>query len=264
MSLLPVPPSPSATPALITGGSRGIGLHCARALGLAGHPVVLAARSQGVLQDAVERLQGEGIRALGVVADVSQSMEVARLFGEARTWAGSPLILVNNAGAAESAPFHRTDGDLLNRMMNANFFSTWHCSQAALPAMMGTGWGRIIQVSSTAGLRGHGYVSAYCASKHAVVGLTRALAVEVARKGITVNAVCPGYVDTPMVEHAVSTISRTTGREPEDARKHLESLNPQARLVTPEEVAALVLFLTTQGAASINGQALGIDGGATA
>jgi NAD(P)-dependent dehydrogenase (short-subunit alcohol dehydrogenase family) len=174
---------------------------------------------------------------------------------------GSADILVNNAGQAASSPFMKTDAALWQRMLDANLNGAFHCIQAALPAMLQTGWGRIVNVASTAGLTGYRYVAAYCAAKHGLVGLTRALALELASKGITVNAVCPGYTETDIVQEAVANIARKTGRSLEAARAELAAANPQGRLVKPEEVAHTVAWLCMPEAAAMNGQAIAVAGG---
>jgi NAD(P)-dependent dehydrogenase (short-subunit alcohol dehydrogenase family) len=170
-------------------------------------------------------------------------------------------ILVNNAGQAASAPFGRTDDALWQRMLDVNLTGAYHCIQAALPGMVDAGWGRIVNVASTAGLTGYRYVAAYCAAKHGLVGLTRALALEVAGRGVTVNAVCPGYTETDIVADAVANIVRTTGRSEEQARAGLAAANPQGRLVRPGEVAHAVAWLCMPGAAAMNGQAIAVAGG---
>jgi NAD(P)-dependent dehydrogenase (short-subunit alcohol dehydrogenase family) len=196
-----------------------------------------------------------------VAADVSDPESVKRAFESARERFGEITILVNNAGQAASAPFSKTDSDLWRRMMAINLDGTFHCTQAALPGMLAGGWGRIVNIASTAGLIGYGYVTAYCAAKHGVVGLTRALALEVATKGVTVNAVCPGYTDTDIVKETVANIAAKTGRTPEQAQAELTSRNPQKRLIRPEEVANAVAWLCLPGSEAITGQAIAVAGG---
>jgi NAD(P)-dependent dehydrogenase (short-subunit alcohol dehydrogenase family) len=196
-----------------------------------------------------------------VAADVSDPESVKKAFDSARTRFGEIAILVNNAGQAASAPFLKTDSDLWRRMMAINLDGTFHCTQAALPGMLAGGWGRIVNIASTAGLIGYGYVTAYCAAKHGVVGLTRALALEVATKGVTVNAVCPGYTDTDIVKETVANIAAKTGRTAEQAQAELTSRNPQKRLVRPEEVANAVAWLCLPGSEAITGQAIAVAGG---
>ncbi len=249
--------------ALVTGGGRGIGLAVATALGAAGARVTLIGRDSARLDKAALGLRERRIEVQTVPGDVSDAQSVARAFDVARQGFGAPDILVNNAGQAESAPFHRTDPALWQRMIATNLTGTYLCCHAALPAMIEAGRGRIVNIASTAGLKGYGYVTAYCAAKHGVVGLTRALAQETAKAGVTVNAVCPGYTDTDMVADSVARIVAKTGRDATGARADLARANPQGRLITPEEVAATVLFLCGEGAASINGQAIAVSGGET-
>jgi NAD(P)-dependent dehydrogenase (short-subunit alcohol dehydrogenase family) len=173
----------------------------------------------------------------------------------------APSVLVNNAGAAESAPFSRTDVDLLERMLAVNVKGAFLCTQAVLPAMLAAKYGRIVNIASTAGLTGYAYVSAYVAAKHALVGFTRALALETAKSGVTVNAVCPGFTDTDLVARSVQTIAAKTGRSPDEARAELAKTNPMGRLVTPQEVAAAVGFLCLPDAAAVTGQAIVVAGG---
>lgn len=246
--------------ALVTGGSRGIGLAIARSLLQQGAIVTIVGRNEQKLKDAVCELRPAG-EVFRVVADVTERDSVARAFDAAATRFGNVGILVNNAGEAASAPFLKTDDKLWRRLMSINLDGTFYCSQAALPGMLEAGWGRIVNIASVAGLGGSAYITAYCASKHAVVGLTRALAVEVATKGLTVNAVCPGYVDTEMVENAVAKITAKTGRTREQAIAELVAGNPQRRLIQPEEVAATVAWLCLPGSESVNGQAIALNGG---
>lgn len=246
--------------ALVTGGARGIGLACAKALLARGAQVTLLGRGRESLQAAAA-----GLNALGrvgfVSADIADMASVQTAFEQAARQLGPIHILVNNAGQASSQPFARTDAKLWRDMMAVNLDGTFHCMQAALPGMLAAGWGRIINVASTAGLIGYAYVSAYAAAKHGVIGLTRSVALEVARKGITVNAVCPGYTETDIVRDAVANIVQKTGMSEDQARARLAERNPQGRLVQPDEVADAVAWLALPGAASVNGQAISIDGG---
>jgi NAD(P)-dependent dehydrogenase (short-subunit alcohol dehydrogenase family) len=249
--------------ALVTGGGSGIGLAVARALGAAGARLSLVGRDAARLDRAARALRQAGIAVLAVPGDVSDADQVAGAFARAGADFGAPAILVNNAGQAESAPFGRTDPALWQRMIAVNLTGTYLCCRAALPAMLARGQGRIVNVASTAGLKGYAYVSAYCAAKHGVVGLTRALAQEVAKSGVTVNAVCPGYTDTDMTAASVARIVEKTGRSADEARAELARANPQGRLVAPAEVAAAVVFLCGPDAGAITGQAIAVAGGET-
>ncbi|MCS0580380.1 SDR family oxidoreductase [Massilia pinisoli] len=240
--------------AVVTGASRGIGLAVARTLAAHGARVTLMARDEAALAEAALALGGAVAWQVVDVADLDS-------VGAAFARAGTVDILVNNAGQAASAPFGRTDAALWQRMLDVNLTGAYHCIQAALPGMVDKGWGRIVNVASTAGLTGYRYVAAYCAAKHGLVGLTRALALEVAAKGVTVNAVCPGFTETDIVRDAVATIVRTTGRTVAEARAQLASANPQGRLVQPDEVAHAVAWLCMPGASALNGQAVAVAGG---
>ena len=246
--------------ALVTGGGRGIGAAVAAALIAAGHRVTVTGRDTRTLQDMVRQHADSG-RCRAVVMDVADRESVDRGMTQARAGFGPIAILVNNAGQAESAPFLKTDAELFERLLAVNLGGSFHCTQAALPDMLAAHWGRVINIASTAGLVGYAYVAAYCAAKHGVIGLTRALALEYASKGITVNAVCPGYTETDIVRTAVANIVAKTGRDEAQARSELAKGNPMQRLVTPQEVADTVLWLCGTGAASINGQSIAVAGG---
>ena len=246
--------------ALVTGGARGIGLASARALLQRGARVTLLGRDGAALDAAADELARLG-QVQAVSADIADEASVRAAFAQAEAEFGPVLVLVNNAGQAVSQRFDRTDAALWNQMLAVNLTGTFHCIQAALPGMLQEQWGRVINVASTAGLIGYGYVSAYCAAKHGVIGLTRSLALETAQKGVTVNAVCPGYTETDIVRGAVANIVEKTGMTPEAARLKLAERNPQGRLVQPDEVAETVAWLALPASASINGQAIAVDGG---
>jgi len=245
--------------ALVTGASRGIGAVVAAALAAEGAHVSLLAREAQSLARLAGQLGND--RALPVAADVTDGASVRGAFAAARARFGPVHILINNAGQAASAKFTDTDEALWQRIMAVNLTGTYLCAHAAVTDMLELKYGRIVNIASTAGLRGAAYISAYVASKHAVIGLTRALALEYATRNITVNAVCPGYVDTDIVKQAVATIRNKTGRSESEALAALVATNPQQRLITPEEVANAVLWLCRPGSQSITGQSLIISGG---
>jgi NAD(P)-dependent dehydrogenase (short-subunit alcohol dehydrogenase family) len=244
--------------ALVTGGGRGIGYAVAQALVAHGAKVSITGRDQKVLDDAVTRLGGE---AYAVPMDVAQSQSVKDGFAMAVQQHGPIGILINNAGQVSSQPFAKTDEEIWQRTLDVNLSGVFRCTQMALPGMLAAGWGRVVNIASTAGLVGYAYVAAYCASKHGVIGLTRALVKELALKPVTVNAVCPGYTETDMVRQAVATIQRKTGRSEEEARAAVTASNPQGRLVQPEEVANAVMWLCLPGSESVTGQAISVSGG---
>lgn len=248
--------------AVVTGGGTGIGAASALALARLGARVTLMGRRNEALTRQAEAIRGAGADASVATQalDVTAADKVTAAFAEAGRTA-PVTILVNNAGAAESAPFEKTGLDLLERMLAVNLKAAFLCTQAVLPAMLAAKYGRIVNIASTAGLTGYAYVSAYVAAKHALVGLTRALALETAKRGLTVNAVCPGFTDTDLVARSVETIVAKTGRGAEAARAELAKTNPMGRLVTPEEVASAVAYLALPSASAITGQAIVIAGG---
>ncbi len=247
--------------ALVTGAGTGIGAEITRHLHAAGHRVTLVGRRPEPLQQLADAL---GDNSQIVSADVTDPDNLKTAFATAEARFNTVEILVNCAGMAPTAPFHRIAFDDWQRTMDVNVNGVFHCTQLALAGMREAGWGRIINIASVASLRGFPYVAGYCASKHAVLGMTRALALEVATQGITVNAVCPGYVDTDIVRDAIAGIVAKTGRTEAEAMQHFTESNPQERLIEAAEVATAVSWLCSDGAASVTGQAIAIDGGGTA
>jgi 3-hydroxybutyrate dehydrogenase len=245
--------------ALVTGGGSGIGAAIARALAAAGANVTIAGRRLSALEETAANAP----RMACVSADVTDEDSVAAMFGAARAAHGPADIVVANAGAADSARFDAVDLPAFRRMIDVNLTGAFLTLRAAMPDMRARGWGRIVAVASTAGLKGYPYVAPYCAAKHGVVGLVRALAVEAARTGVTVNALCPGFVETPLLERSLRDIMQKTGRSEADARAALLGANPQGRFVRPEEVARAALWLCGPDADAVTGQAIAISGGET-
>lgn len=248
--------------ALVTGGGRGIGAAIARQLAGAGARVAITARNAAELESLAAEIARAGGEAHPLPGDVAEPGAVEALCAEAGRRLGRVDILVNNAGLATSAPLQRQSLEEWRRLFAVNVEGAFLVTRALLPGMVEGGWGRVINVASIAGRTGAPYIAAYAASKHALVGLTRALAAEVAACGVTVNALCPGYVATPMTEASIERIVARTGRSAEEARRRLVEANPQGRLIEPEEVAYLAVVLCDERARGVNGQAIGIDGGA--
>jgi NAD(P)-dependent dehydrogenase (short-subunit alcohol dehydrogenase family) len=249
--------------AVVTGAGRGIGRAISLALCERGFEVwAVVRRPDAVL--ALRELAGPSATIEAFVADLAVRDEVLALTHELSEEGRTPDVLVNNAGIAVSAPLDKHDATSLDAMLALNTVAPFLLCQALMPAMAKRGSGRVINIASTAGLKGFRYTSGYCATKHAVVGMTRALALEYASKGVTVNAVCPGWTDTDMVTRSAQTISEKTGRTEAQARESLASMNPLGRFVTPEEVAGLCAYLTSPQAAAITGAVLSVDGGETA
>ncbi len=245
--------------AVVTGAARGIGAAIVRMLAAEGAAVTLLGRQRDALQRVADGLPGgpHGV----VVADVSDAAQVQAAFDEARAARGPIAILVNNAGQAESAPFMKTSAELWQRMLAVNLTGSFVCAQAALPDMLKAGSGRIVNIASTAGQKGYAYVSAYVAAKHGVIGLTRSLALELATKGVTVNAVCPGYTETDILRDSIANVVAKTGRSEAQARAEFAAGNPQQRIVQPEQVADAVRWLCGDAAAAITGQSISVSGG---
>jgi len=247
---------PRSAHALVTGGSRGIGREIARTLKSAGAAVTIVGRNADTLEAAI----ADGCADHVAVADVADQAALNAMIAEAA--ARRPIdILVANAGSAESAPFMKSDAALFRRMIDINVMGVVHAAQAVLPAMKGRPYGRIVMIASTAGLKGYHYVSAYVAEQHAVVGLMRSLALELAATHVTVNEVCQGFTDTDLVAGSIDTIMSKTGRSREQAAAEFVRHNPQGRLVTPQEVADTVLWLCGTGASAVTGQAIAVAGG---
>ncbi len=244
--------------AVVTGATRGIGWAITQALAGLGADLTLMGRNQ---ESLAERRKSLGGTTNAVACDVTDEASVEAAFAAAGEAGGAVSILINNAGTAGSAPFHRMTTAHWREMLDTNLTGAFLCARRVYPAMRDAGWGRIVTVASTAGLKGYGYVAAYAAAKHGVIGLTRSLALEAARTGVTVNAVCPGYTDTDIVRATVDNIVAKTGRTPADARAELAAHNPQGRLIEPREVAETVAWLCLPASASITGQSIAVAGG---
>jgi len=249
--------------ALVTGGSRGIGHAIALTLAQQGATVAVASRSEEQIKNVAQEINTlTGKESFALVCDVSDSKSVQAMFSTLRNDLKLEVdILVNNAGIAESATIANTSDELWTRQLAINLSGTFFCTRGAVPAMVSKGWGRIINIASIAGKTGAPYTTAYSASKHGVLGLTRSVALELANTGVTVNAICPGYVETEMVSRGVDRIATKTGRSAEETLELLRKMNPQNRFVTVDEVAAMALLLASDDGRGINGQAINIDGG---
>ncbi|MBS27796.1 MAG: 3-hydroxyacyl-CoA dehydrogenase [Alphaproteobacteria bacterium] len=246
--------------AIITGGGRGIGRAIAEALAARGASLTLVGRTADVLATAAEEITTRhGVNAQFRTLDVTDGAMVDSVLGDLVRDQGAPSILVNNAGGAESAPFTRLGHATWENTLNLNLTSVYACTHAVLPTMLEAGYGRIVNIASTAGLKGFPYVSAYCAAKHGVVGLTRALALEVADRRVTVNAVCPGFTDTDMLRESIRNIAAKTGRTEAEARADLARANRDGRIIQPAEVAEAVARLCAPTAGGTNGEAITID-----
>ncbi len=247
--------------AFVTGAGRGIGRAIALRFARAAYAVALAGRSHPHLLEVADEITDAGGIARPVVCDVTNRKSIERAVEKIQRELGDIEVLVNNAGIADSAPFPTMTDESWERIIAVNLTGSYLCMRVIVPGMFERGHGRVINIASIAGLTGFAYTAAYCAAKHGVVGLTRAVAIEAASKGVTVNAVCPGWVDTEMTRASISRIVNTTGRTPEQARAALEKMSPQARLIEPDEVAAVAVFLAGADAHGINGQTLSVDGG---
>jgi NAD(P)-dependent dehydrogenase (short-subunit alcohol dehydrogenase family) len=248
---------------VVTGAGRGIGAAIARELARSGAAVSLVGRDRERLEATRRGISQECGGTHGVfLADVTDAGAVARAFARIGQEAGAVYGLVNNAGAAASGSFLDTDDETWRRMLDTNLMGAVFCTRAVLPGMIERGAGRIVNVASTASLAGYRFVAAYVAAKHALLGMTRALALEVARDGVTVNAVCPGYTQTDLLAESVQRAVARTGKSEEDIRRHFASANPQGRILDPAEIARAVAWLCAPGQAGVTGQSLVVDGGA--
>lgn len=247
--------------AVVTGGGRGIGAAVARALADAGAAVVVAARSRDEIGGLADELRAEGHDAAAIPCDVTVPEDVEALARQAEELLGGVDILINSAGVAFSAPIRKTGLDDWNRVLAVNATGTFLCMRAFVGGMVERGWGRVINIASVAGLSGARYIAAYSASKHAMIGLTRCVAAELGGHGVTVNAVCPGYVDTEMTRESLDRIVEVTGKSRDEALAAILGSSPQRRLITVDEVAHAVLALCDEEARGVNGSSLVIDGG---
>lgn len=248
--------------AIITGGGRGIGAAIAAELAQRGADLSIMGRDMDRLHRTAESIRNQRSSKVEThQLDVTDLAAVSRVFAFAQKSLGPAYILINNAGQAQAMPFPEMQPDFWERMMSVNLTSAFYCAQQVLPAMVEHRGGRVVNIASTAGLKGYPKISAYCASKHGLIGLTRALAMEYAKSGVTVNAVCPGYTETEMLDRAITEVMKSTEKSPEEARAMLTRKNPQGRLVKPEEVADTVAWLCSPEASAINGQAIAIAGG---
>jgi NAD(P)-dependent dehydrogenase (short-subunit alcohol dehydrogenase family) len=248
-----VQPNLAGKRALVTGGGRGIGAACARELAQAGARVVVCGRTANDLEALAKAIGGEVF-----VVDLLDRAATDRFLAEV----GAVDILINNAGAAESASLDKTTDAMWDRIVELDATSPFRITRGLVPGMIKTGWGRVVNIASNAGVSGYGYTAAYCAAKHAMVGYTRALAIDLARTGVTINAICPGWVETALADEAVARIAEKTGRSRDEAKKTLEQMSPQRRMIQPAEVAHAVAMLCADAARGIHGQTLVIDGGA--
>ncbi len=247
--------------AWVTGGGKGIGEAMARAFAREGISVAVTARTQADVERVASSINASGGKALALTCDVTQPESIAKAVEQVRRELDAVTILVNNAGAAGSHKFLGHDDALWHRMLDVNLNSVYYVTKAVAPMMVEARWGRIINIASIASKVGGKYIAAYTAAKHGVLGLTRALAVELVSYNITVNAICPGYVDTPLTDASVANIAARTKMSEAEARAYLEKLSPQNRLMTPEEVAQVALMLIDENARGITGQAINVDGG---
>ena len=247
---------------LVTGSGKGLGRAIALAFGAHKCRLALCGRNLPTLENAAEEARALGAEAIAVTCDVTRREQVEFLEREIERQFGPVQILVNNAGMAVAAAFLKMDDRLWDEVLRVNLTGTYYCSKVFLPSMVAAGWGRIINIASTVAKVAYSHIAAYATSKHAVLGLTRALAVEFAKSGVTVNAICPGYIDTELTHENAGTMAQKTGRSAEDVLKSFKATSPQDRLIAPEEVAQLAVLLACESARGITGQAINVDGGA--
>jgi 3-hydroxybutyrate dehydrogenase len=247
--------------AVVTGAGRGIGQSIALALAQAGADVAVTSRSEAELEQVAAQIQELGRRSLAISCDVTEPVQVERLAAAVKESFGGLDILVNNAGGGGSHKFLNHPDELWHQMLLLNLTSVYYVTKAFTPMLVEQRWGRIINIASTMAKVGGRYIAAYTAAKHGVLGLTRSLALELASSQITVNAVCPGYVDTPMTQATIENIAARTQLTETQARESLEKTSPQQRLINPEEIAALTVFLAQESSYGITGQAINVDGG---
>ena len=249
--------------AVITGGSRGIGAAISNYLAHLGADISLTGRTEKTLAKQANYIRNNyKVKVHTALGNMADEADVNRCLTSATKELGTVHILINNAGVGKSAPFHRMDTDLWNEIIGLNLTGTYLCTKQVFSEMREMGYGRIVNISSTVGLRGYPYIAAYCASKHGVIGLTRTLALECVKKGITVNAICPGYTDTDLVSEAVDEIVKMTGKHREEIQSEIDDISPMGRMVTPDEVAETVAWICLPSSASITGQSIVVSGGA--